>query len=152
MKIIIRPTKFLDINQMMELNQRALPENYNREFWSQKFYEGKTHSFVATWATLVIGYIFCDETTIISFAIDEKFRGKGLGKQLLYCCLNTYNKPVRLHVRVSNEIALKLYRSVGFVEEEKMSEYYSNPTEGAYQMIRKLTNIKYEEKRKLNIT
>lgn len=151
MKIIIRSTKLLDVNQMMKLNQKILPENYDHEYWIEKFHEGKTHSFVATWATLVIGYIFCDDTTIISFAIDEKFRGKGLGKQLLHCCLNTYTKPVRLHVRCSNEIALKLYKSVGFIEEEKISEYYTDPIEEAYLMVHKPTGIRYEEKRKLNV-
>lgn len=151
MKILIRQTKFIDIKQMMNLNEKSLTENYDREFWNQTFHIGKTHSFVAIWATTVIGYIFCDNDTIISLAIDDKFRNKGIGKQLLHNCLNTYNTPVKLHVRVTNDVALKLYKSLRFIEEEKITEYYVNPTEDAYTMIWKPNGIKYEEKRRINI-
>ncbi|QKF94734.1 ribosomal RNA methyltransferase FtsJ domain protein [Fadolivirus algeromassiliense] len=151
MKIIIRPTKFHDITQMMEVNENSLPENYNREFWSQKFHEGKTHSFVAIGLGKVIGYIFCDDQSIISFAIDEMYRGKGIGKQLIHHCLNTYKSPVRLHVRVNNFTALKLYRSLGFTEAETLKDYYVEPVEDAYLMEWKPAGVRYLEHHKMNI-
>lgn len=152
MKIIFRPTKLSDINQMMQLNEKSLAENYQKEFWNMKFYEGKNHSFVAVWATLIIGYIFCDGDCIISFALDEKFRGKGVGRQLIHHCLNTYTNPVKLHVRVTNDVALKLYRSLGFVETETIVDYYTTPTENAYAMIWKPNGTKYEIKKKIIVT
>ncbi len=152
MKILIRQMKLLDIKQVMELNQKILPENYPREFWIENFYKGKTHSLVVIYAGLIIGYVFCDENAIISLAIDEQFRNKGLGKQLLYNCLNTYTTAIKLHVRVTNEIALKLYKSLGFIEEERIIEYYRNPVEDAFSMIRKPNGIKYNTKRILNIS
>lgn len=151
MKISLRNMKLHDIKQLMELNQKTLPENYDREFWVEKFHEGKIHSFVAIFAGQIIGYVFCDNDTIISLAIDEKFRNKGLGKQLLGNCLNTYNINVRLHVRVTNNIALKLYESFGFSEEQKLIDYYVDPIEDAYVMIWKPSGTKYDVKRKLNI-
>lgn len=151
MKITIRQTRFLDINRMMEINQKSLTENYEKDFWSTKFYEGKTHSFVAIGMGMVIGYIFCDKDTIISVAIDEKYRGKGIGRQLLNYCLNTYKTPVKLHVRINNEPALKLYRSLGFIETETLNEYYIDPIEDAYLMEWKPTGVKYEENRKISI-
>jgi [ribosomal protein S18]-alanine N-acetyltransferase len=134
MKIVIRPTRLLDINQMMEVNQSCLPEHYCKDFWIQKFYEGKEHCFVVIGAGGVIGYALCDVDTIISFAILEKYRGKGIGKQLMYHCLNTYVTPVKLHVRVNNQPALHLYRSVGFTDKETITHYYNDPVEDAYVM------------------
>lgn len=151
MKVNIRPMKFHDITQSQQLNQKSLAENYDRNFWDAKFYAGKTHSFVAIWAGLVVGYIFCDQQTIISFATDEKFRNKGIGKQLLYHCLSTYTTPIHLHVRVTNEVALNLYKSVGFIKQEKLIEYYNDPVEDGYLLIWGPTDRKYYSQSHLKI-
>lgn len=152
MKVTIRPMKFHDITQVKKVNEECLAENYTREFWESKFHECKNHSFVAVYASDVIGYIFCDNKIIISFAILDKFRGKGIGKQLLYHCLNTLDNPVMLHVRVSNEAALKLYRLVGFQEDKKLIEYYKEPVEDAFEMKwLPDTKNKYVEMKKLKI-
>lgn len=150
MKILIRPTKLTDIAQMMTLNQNSLPENYDKEFWMQKFHVCKSHSFVALVSGDIIGYIFADNDSIISFAVDSKYRGKGIGKQLLHHCLNTFTNSVKLHVRVSNEPALKLYSLLGFKETETIKNYYVSPVEDSYVMEWKPTAIKYEEKKKFN--
>ena len=150
MKIIIRPMKFLDINQVMTINQSSLAENYMKEFWIQKYHEGKNHSFVATLSTAIIGYIFCDNNTVISFAMSEKYRGKGIGRHLMQYCLNTFDTSITLHVRVTNDQALKLYKSLDFVEQELLIEYYTDPIENAYLMQWKPVK-KYEEIRKLNV-
>ena len=115
-KIFIRSTKFLDISQIKKINEASLQENYPKSYWDEKFHEGKTHSFVAICLNQIIGYIFCADSNIMSFAIIEQYRNKGIGKQLMHCCLNTFDIAVTLHVRISNENAIKLYRSAGFVE------------------------------------
>ena len=142
--------KLTDINQVMNLNESSLSENYDRDFWLEMFGLGKTHSFVAIYQTQIIGYIFCDNQYIISFAINEKYRGLGIGKNLLSNCLNTFNIPIRLHVRISNNIAIKLYNSYDFKIEDTMENYYTNPDENAYSMIWS-PNKKYEYKRKLDV-
>ncbi len=148
MKIVIRPTKYHDISQMIDINRASLPENYRVEVWKMKFYEGKNHSFVAIGAGSVIGYILCDEESIISFATAEKYRDKGIGRQLLHHCLNTYKTPIKLHVRTSNEPALKLYRSLDFIEKETIKDYYDSPVEDAYAMEWIPTCHKYVEIKK----
>ena len=134
MKVLIRQVKFTDINQMIKLNENTLPENYPKEFWVSKFHEGKENSFVAICSEAVVGYILCDKESIISFSIEEKFRGKGVGRQLLQHCLNTLNEKVELHVRVTNSNAIKLYKSVGFTGVGEMKDYYINPIENGYLM------------------
>lgn len=144
MKIIIRLMKLIDVGQMMELNKKCLPENYPRNYWIDTYQKGKTHSFVAVFANLVIGYVFCDENTIISFAVDEKFRNKKIGKQLMHHCLNTFTTNVTLHVRVTNDIAINLYKSLGFIEKETLIEYYANPKADAFTMTRAPMDCKYD--------
>lgn len=150
MKIVIRQMRFLDITQVMTVNQDSLAENYIKEFWVLKFHEGKSHSFVATLSDTIIGYVFCDNNTVISFAISDKYRGKGIGRHLMQHCLNTFDISITLHVRVTNDHALKLYKSLDFEEKELLVEYYTDPVENAYLMEWKPSK-KYEEIRKLNI-
>lgn len=153
-KIIIRSMKMSDISQAKDLNEASLAENYPREYWLEMFNLGKNHSFVAIFAKLVVGYALCNENSLVSFAVDEKYRGKGVGKALLFNCLNTFSskaklstlstlstlnkgKPiVSLNVRVGNEVAIKLYKSVGFKVTGELVDYYRNPTENAYSMER----------------
>jgi hypothetical protein len=73
MKVVIRLAKFMDIPEIIKVNLECLPENYDRIFWNQQFYIGREHSFVAVCGD-IIGYVFCDEQSIISFAVQEKFR------------------------------------------------------------------------------
>lgn len=136
MKIILRPMKLIDVGQMMTLNQQCLSENYPRTYWIDTYQKAKNHSFVAVFAKLIIGYVFCNSDTIISVAVSEKYRSKKIGRQLMNLSLNTFDVPVTLHVRVSNDIAIKLYESLGFITNTALPEYYKNPLEDAYTMIR----------------
>lgn len=147
--------KFLDLAAVKAINERCLPENYDFAFWEYKFHEASRsdgkHFFVAVCNSKILGYTFCDQEFVISVAIDEAFRNKGIGKHLLYHTLNTYTKPVHLHVRASNTVALKLYTSLGFYIEKTEKDYYPNPTEDGYLMVRNPTATKFPEIRKLNI-
>jgi ribosomal-protein-alanine N-acetyltransferase len=149
-KIVIRSARYLDLKHMAEVNERNLSENYGMEYWSNIFNGSKKHCFVAVFSNCVIGYILADETTIISFAVDEKFRKYGIGKQLISHCLNTFKNDIILHVRVTNEPAIKLYKNFGFVDDHVIKSYYSDGGDG-YEMIRKYPGEKYPEKSKFNI-
>lgn len=138
-KVVIRPMKLSDVTQTKALNERCLAENYYREYWMEMYHKGKEHSFVAVFANLIIGYIFCSEDSVISFAVEEKYRGKHIGKQLMMNALNTFNnanKSVNLHARVSNENALGLYQNMGFGTKKIEPGYYINPPEDACLMTR----------------
>lgn len=150
-KIIIRNAKFMDLKCMDAVNKKNLTENYSMDYWIETFNinGGKKHSFVACFANEIIGYILANDTTIISFAINEPFRKFGIGKQLLSHCINTFQCDILLHVRKTNDIARNLYKSFDFVDNNLIEGYYIN--EDAYEMIHKYNKKKYFEKSKLNI-
>lgn len=149
-KVVIRSAKYGDLPHMMRVNRTNLPENYSVNFWIDIFNEceGRHHSFVATYASEVIGYIFCDKSSVVSFAIDEAYRHGGIGRQLLYHSLNTFKSPVLLHVKVDNENALRLYKAVGFTEKAVIKQYYGE-TEDAYELEWEPTKTKFQEIRKI---
>lgn len=78
---------------------------------------------------------------VFSLAVASKFRGQGLGKTLLDCvCESLKNRGVDrvyLHVRVSNEAAIRLYDSVKFVKEKMIDSFYSGG-ENAWLMVKNL--------------
>lgn len=141
-KVIIRQAKLVDLKQMKRLNESSLQENYSIQYWISVFKESPKHSFVAINGGQVIGYILGNTNSIVSFATEQKFRSKGIGTQLLYHCLNTYKVDVSLHVRVTNEVAKKLYYSSGFKDHELIKDYYNNPTVDALHLI-----LQYEPSR-----
>ena len=151
MKILIRPTKYTDIPGMIKVNIESLPENYDKLFWDQQFHIGKEHSFVAVFGSEVVGYVFCNKDSIISFAVQEKYRKKGLGRALLQHCVSTFSTPVNLSVRVNNTNAIKLYESFGFKIEKTIPNYYYNPVEDGHSMIRLPMNTLLQLVKKINV-
>jgi len=161
-KIILRQAKLSDLQKMKALNEKALQENYDYVYWKAKWDISKEHCYVAVSGNDVVGYIFADEKTIISVAIDEKYRNRKIGTELLKHVLNTYlpedkgsdevinERKIKLHVRMKNESAKKLYTNYGFIEHKVFNDYYRNPVEDAIEMIC-ITKTKYQTVNKMKI-
>lgn len=149
--VTIRKAKLSDLRAIKRINERNLPENYSYEYWLETFDKNnaKQHSFVASVSGELIGYIYATSTTVMSFAVDMEYRRTGVGKQLLACCLNTFNKDVDLYVRMSNETARNLYKSFDFVDNSIIEKYYED--EDACNMIHKYTGKKLKENLKFTI-
>jgi len=150
MKIIIRPMKYSDLSQVMSINIKSLPENYKREHWDMWFHNGKKHSFVALLNGELCGYLLCDEKSIVSFAISEKYRNNKIGSNLLSNCLSTLTENVELHCREENKDAIRLYEKFGFVICETEIGYYQNPPDNGILMKWKFIKMNNNTK-KMNI-
>lgn len=90
----------------------------------------------------VIGYggmhVILDEAYIINLCIHPEYRGFGYGKKLLSSMIAKANElgaqSMTLEVRVSNAIALELYKDHGFTVEGVRPRYYADTGEDAYIM------------------
>jgi [ribosomal protein S18]-alanine N-acetyltransferase len=90
-----------------------------------------------------------DEAHLTTIAIDEPYRGRGLGEALL---IAVFDEAIRrganwitLEVRVSNEQAQALYRKWGFSNQGVRKRYYSDDNEDAYIMwSRALSDADYQ--------
>jgi ribosomal-protein-alanine N-acetyltransferase len=89
---------------------------------------------------LIVGFIgvwlLIDEAHIVTIAVRDSYRGRGVGELLLIAAIETALKEqqtvVSLECRVSNEVALSLYEKYGFERVGLRPRYYSDDHEDAY--------------------
>jgi len=97
---------------------------------------------VALQGEKVVGYggmwIVLDEAHITNVAVHPELRGRGVGRALMMELLSravVLGAPgITLEVRVSNQVARNLYKSLGFVEKGMRRKYYSDNNEDAIIM------------------
>jgi ribosomal-protein-alanine N-acetyltransferase len=90
----------------------------------------------------IVGYaglwLMTDEAHITTIAIDPDFQGNGLGELLLVALIDRAKEIgarwLTLEVRVSNEVAQKLYEKYTFKEMGVRRRYYSDNNEDALVM------------------
>ena len=68
--------------------------------------------------------------------VSEAFRGQNIGYKLLKYIIDTYNLEISLEVNKNNEIAINLYKKLGFKVVTERKNYYNG--EDAYLMIREV--------------
>ena len=115
--------------------------------WSRQSIENELQNenslfFAATENGEVIGYIgmnfVIDEGYIYNVAVDERYRGRGVGSALIRTLVTHCQKEnfafLTLEVRESNTAARSLYSHFGFIKVGERKNYYSDPTENAVLM------------------
>jgi [ribosomal protein S18]-alanine N-acetyltransferase len=95
-------------------------------------------------------WIMYDEAHITTIGVDPDFRGQGLGELLLVAMIDEALRRgatwITLEVRVSNDLAQRLYRKYGFIVQGTRRHYYSDNGEDAYIMwSRSLKDFEYLE-------
>ncbi len=102
--------------------------------------DGHVAGYAGLWRVL-------DEGQIIDIAVNEAFRGRGYGEQLLRALMEKAWQDgcshIFLEARVSNAAAAGLYRKVGYEVISVRKQYYSAPEEDAYVM--ECTKEQYQE-------
>jgi ribosomal-protein-alanine N-acetyltransferase len=89
---------------------------------------------------LVVGFVgiwlLVDEAHIVTVAVRDSHRGRGIGELLLIVAIETALRErqsvVTLECRVSNAVALRLYEKYGFQRVGRRPRYYSDNREDAY--------------------
>src|SRR5690606_11661158 len=92
------------------------------------------HQIVA----MIVSWLILDELHIATIATHPEFRRQGIGKKLLTHALKSAREEgvIRsfLEVRETNETAINMYKSFGFVEDGRRKEYYKDNHEDAILM------------------
>ena len=89
----------------------------------------------------VVGFLIEREFHLADFAITPAFQQKGFGKQALHASFEMLNKKaqvVSLEVRMSNQVAIDLYKELGFETIAIRKAYYTGPCEDALVMLKPL--------------
>src|ERR671926_1193981 len=130
---MIRRCEERDLNSVVNINMATLPEHYSDYFFESLLRELPEAFIVAEVDDKVIGYIMCKiefgfsnfrklgfvkKGHVVSVAVLEEHRGKGVGKALMVEGINGVlsrkSDEIYLEVRVSNKSAVKMYENLGF--------------------------------------
>ena len=154
----LREFKIEDLDQVIDINLHCLPEHYPPSFYldlHQRFPEA--FLVAETEEGEIVGYIMCrvemnfpsldifrglKKGHIISIAVREEHRGRGIGSALIERALKALRdvygcRECYLEVRVSNYKAIRLYEKMGFTK-LRLNPFYYRDGEAAYTMTRKL--------------
>ncbi len=153
---VIREAEIRDLDSVIEINMKTLPEHYPRYFWEYHLNTWRNIFLVAEYNGVVVGYMMNriehDEGFftgnivvrghVVSIAVLKDYRRRGIGRSLMLEGMrrmkNLHNaQEVILEVRVSNEPAIKLYKTLGFKIVKILPSYYIDG-EDAYLMARPL--------------
>ena len=142
--VTIRPARLFDIGEIMRIERESFREAYPRGLFLV-FLENNPETFlVAEYNGKVIGYVMAYlrpdlEGHIMSIAVDERYRGNGIGSALLTEAIDRLiargARYIGLEVRVSNEKAIKLYERFGFRKVKRIIGYYSDGEDAYYMLL-----------------
>lgn len=141
--LVFRSMTLDDVTSIVAIEQEAFatpwtPEAFKNELTSNMF----ARYMVMENDGVLIGYggmwVIVDEAHVTNIAVRADHRGKGLGERLLTELQQTAAyfgaSKMTLEVRVSNEIAQRLYRKLGFKPAGIRPAYYSDNNEDALIM------------------
>ena len=153
---VIRRCEESDLPSVIDINMAALPEHYSDYFFESILRELAEAFIVAELDNKIVGYIMCKiefgfsnfrklgfvkKGHVVSVAVLEEHRGKGIGKALMLEGINGVmhrkSDEIYLEVRVSNTDAIKMYEKLGFEIKSRLRTYYRDG-EDAYLMALEL--------------
>jgi len=131
------------LDQVLAIELKSFPIPWSqRAFMFEVMENDFAFYLVALQGEKVVGYggmwIVLDEAHITNVAVHPELRGRGVGRALMMELLSravVLGAPgITLEVRVSNQVARNLYKSLGFVEKGMRRKYYSDNNEDAIIM------------------
>ena len=154
---VIRRCEERDLAAVIDINMAALPEHYSDYFFESILRELPEAFIVAEIDGRIVGYIMCKiefgfsnfrklgfvkKGHVVSVAVLEEHRNKGLGKGLMLEGMNGVlfrkSDEIYLEVRVSNTQAIKMYEQLKFDIKSRLRSYYRDG-EDAYLMALELS-------------
>ena len=140
----IRFMRLRDVDAVAAIEGETFARPWSRESFRQELTRNAVARYlVAEENGEILGYagawVILDESHITNIAVREDARGRGIGKKLTADLLQVLSNLgacyATLEVRVSNERAQNLYKSLGFVSVGKRKRYYEDNNEDAYLMV-----------------
>ncbi|MGG0241053.1 ribosomal protein S18-alanine N-acetyltransferase [Bacillus rhizoplanae] len=143
MNITFRNMKEEDISQIVAIEEASFATPWTAEAFERELNMNEyAHYVVLETEEGILGYcglwVILDESHITNIAVLPQYRGQRLGEALLQEVMNKARalggNTMTLEVRVSNEVAKKLYRKFGFQNGGIRKRYYTDNYEDGLVM------------------
>ena len=143
-KLNIRRMEEGDLDQVCAIEEETFSMPWSRKSFQDTISYYHTLFMVAELDGELAGYCGCyqslEEAEITNIAVRRQLRGHGIGRRLLTELMRLGKEQgafaYTLEVRVSNQAAIHLYESLGFVSFGIRKNFYERPREDAMIMWR----------------
>ena len=127
-----------DIDQLYNIEIKSFNFPWQKEFFKYLFFERSVLIVKACLKDVIIGFFVITKELreglkvihILNIAVHPDYRNMGAGKRMLETIENIARNElcnvVELEVRVSNKIAIDLYKKKGFAITKILEKYYKN--------------------------
>lgn len=123
---------YVQIVNIHSLFKRILPEQYSHFMLAEMFVRSREYIFMAFYEAEIIGSVVgkTENTNgyIAMLGVDECYRNRGVGKSLVWCCVEKMREKglmsVYLEAETSNYAAISLYEKLGFKKTMFLDRYY----------------------------
>lgn len=145
-EFIIREAVLSDADDIAYIEEECFSSPWSRKSIAESISHTPWHFFVATVNKKIVGYggvyLILDEGQISNIAVLPAFRSKKIGFSILDSIISVCKSEgcarITLELRKSNDVARALYEKCGFICVGERPKFYSNPTETAILMDKKL--------------
>jgi ribosomal-protein-alanine N-acetyltransferase len=145
-KLELRKLELRDLNAIEEIERESYPTPWSRSMFAGELAKPSSLSLgaVDTESGVLVGYLvisrYVDAWHVMNVAVTPSYRRRGVARALLDNLFEVTASDERrgytLEVRVSNEGAIKLYETMGFVSRGVRRGYYTDNREDALIMWR----------------
>lgn len=141
-EVALRDVRVEDLPRVLEIEQSSFSTPWRRSTFEGLLRRGDADLIAAAVDGRMVGYAIAwtimDQAELGNVAVDAAMRGRGLARLLIDAALwRVRRRGARecfLEVRESNEVARRLYESLGFTAIGRRRRYYTSPVEDALVM------------------
>ena len=124
------------VDAAWELKERIRKEDgvlrQRRGFFSDAYRRSRVYLYIDGSRNRLIGFAAVRSDGYILFlAVDEQYRGHGLGKRLIARVSEDYGS-VTCHARATNHEAISFYEHLGFERKREIDNYYEDGGDAFY--------------------
>ena len=147
-EVRLREMVLEDVDPVLSIEKASFTTPWSRGAFIKEVTENKLAFYtVAEMDGVIVGYagvwLIVDEGHITNIAVAPKYRGRQIGKRILEELIRELKERnilrVTLEVRESNEVAIGLYKTYGFIILGRRPGYYTDNGEDALIMWKDIT-------------
>jgi [ribosomal protein S18]-alanine N-acetyltransferase len=138
----------LDLMTVCKIDNICFPHPWPRDEFVKELTQNRfAKYFICKMSRKIIGFlglwIIFEDAHISTIAVAPPYMRKGIGTLLVEFAIKLARESgcdkLILEVRKSNADAMKFYEKMGFSYVNTKKNFYSHPSEDAWEMIKKLT-------------